>query len=226
MYADAHSPGLRLEMLFSEIRVKSSRMARLKAKDRRDERKTLIETLDYCERQLGSGSSEELVAQYDAARQRLDQVEEEKGRLAMIRSGARWLEEGEKPTKYFLRLNARRNKEKQINVLQADDDSLITGRRDILNYCKEYFEAVYRSKAQGSSCVQMANYFDKFICPQLSENDSKSCDGDVSIQECEIALKGMLNNKAPSVSGFSKEFVLFFWAELGELIVTYRYNYG
>ena len=221
IYADAHSPGLRLEMLFSEIRVKSSRMARLRAKERRDERRALIETLDNCERELGSGSSEELVAQYDAARQRLDQIEEEQGRLAMIRSGARWLEEGEKPTKYFLRLNARRNKEKQINVLQADDDSLITGRRDILNYCKKYFEAVYRSKAQGSSCVQMTNYFDKFTCPQLSENDSRSCDGDLSIQECEIALKGMLNNKAPSVSGFSKEFVLFFWTELGQLIVTY-----
>ena len=52
----------------------------------------------------------------------------------------------------------------------------------------------------------------------------KSCEGDLDNQECLQALKGMLNNKASSVSGFSKEFFLFFWPELGEMIVAYANN--
>ena len=32
------------------------------------------------------------------------------------------------------------------------------------------------------------------------------CDGAISSQECEQALKSMMNNKAASVSGFTKEF--------------------
>ena len=31
----------------------------------------------------------------------------------------------------------------------------------------------------------------------------------------------MLNNKAPSVSGFSKEFFHFFWADIGDIVVDY-----
>ena len=30
-----------------------------------------------------------------------------------------------------------------------------------------------------------------------------------------------MNNKSPSVSGFSKEFFLFFWPDLGDIVVEY-----
>ena len=59
------------------------------------------------------------------------------------------------------------------------------------------------------------------LCPQLSEIDKASCEGCITNEECKYALKSMLNNKAPSVSGFSKEFFLYFWDELGDLVVDY-----
>ena len=59
------------------------------------------------------------------------------------------------------------------------------------------------------------------VCPKLSEIDRQSCDGEISKEGCELALRGMMNNKAPSVYGFSKEFFLNFWLELGDIVVNY-----
>ena len=57
--------------------------------------------------------------------------------------------------------------------------------------------------------------------PRLEEADKLLCDGPISNNECKHALENMKNNKAASVSGFSKEFFLFFWSELGDLVVDY-----
>jgi len=58
-------------------------------------------------------------------------------------------------------------------------------------------------------------------CPELSEEERAICDGAITIDECKLALDGMMNNKSPSVSGFSKEFYKLFWNELGGLVVGY-----
>ena len=139
----------------------------------------------------------------------------------MIYSGARWLEQGEKPTKYFLRLNARRNKEKKIDVLQSPDGTVINGRKEILRYCQNYFEEVYRSRGREDQGRLIEDYFQTVESPRLDDDDKRLCEGDITYQECEAALKGMLNNKAPSVSGFSKEFFIFFWPEIGNMVVNY-----
>ena len=89
VYADVACLGLKFEMLSSEIRVKSSRLSKQRASERREQYKLLIESLDSCEQELGQNPSEETIIRYDALRERINQVEEEKGRLAMIRSGAR-----------------------------------------------------------------------------------------------------------------------------------------
>ena len=68
---------------------------------------------------------------------------------------------------------------------------------------------------------QLYDFLTPAVCPKLCEADRNLCEGGISKQECESALRGMINNKAPSVSGFSKEFFLHFWPELGDLVVNY-----
>lgn len=221
IYADIVCLGLKLEMLTSEIRVKSIKLGKFKARERREQHSSLIENIEKCEKEMGQNPSEEIIARYEALRARLDRIEEDKGKLAMIYSGARWLEQGEKPTKYFLRLNARRNKEKKIDVLQSPDGTVINGRKEILRYCQNHFEEVYRSRGREDQGRRIEDYFQTVESPRLDDVDKRLCEGDITYQECEAALKGMLNNKAPSVSGFSKEFFIFFWPEIGNMVVNY-----
>ena len=56
---------------------------------------------------------------------------------------------------------------------------------------------------------------------RLSEEDRRSCEGDISKEECKHALATMARNKVAGVSGFSAEFFSFFWEEIGEIIVEY-----
>ena len=52
--------------------------------------------------ELATNHSDELAREYVELKDKLEQEEEKRGRIAMLRSGARWLELGEKPTRYFL----------------------------------------------------------------------------------------------------------------------------
>ena len=221
LYAGVADFGLTIEMLLSEIRIHSIKVSKYKAKRRREDYATLVGELDRCEKEMSETPTVENIERCKALQERLDQSEEEKGRLAMIRSGANWLEEGEKPTKYFLRLCARRNKEKSIQVLQRPDGEYVTGNREILHYCKEYFEEIYASRGVVTGMPQVAEFLAPAVCPRLSESDSKKCDGAISNEECETALKRMMNNKAPSVSGFTKEFFVLFWPDIGNLVTDY-----
>ena len=139
----------------------------------------------------------------------------------MIRSGARWIEAGEKPTRYFLKMNARRTREKDITVLQTVNGDLITGNRQILKFCTDYYERMHTSQTGHYNSASLNNFIQLSHYPQLDASERESCEGDLNNQECERALKDMLNNKAASVSWFSKEFFLFFWTELGDMVVAY-----
>ena len=108
-------------------------------------------------------------------------------------------------------MNSDRNKKKHISVLQTVSGDLITGDKDILQFCRVYFQDIYTSKVdnQGAS-AGVSRFMGTSLCPRLSESDKALCDGPITNLECLTALNGMLNNKAPSVSGFSKEFFIFF----------------
>ena len=132
IYRDASEIGIKIEMLTSEIRVHSIRFAMVRARNRKESEMMLRDKLQNLEEEVGRCPSESNINEYKEVKTRLEQEEENRGKMAMLRSGARWLELGEKPTKYFFRINTKRSKEKDINVLQTDDGEYVTGNKDIL----------------------------------------------------------------------------------------------
>ena len=116
---------------------------------------------------------------------------------------------------------------KQINVLRSEDNNLITGSKEILAYCNEFFQRIHSSRDAGNRDHQQerSSLCDQFLgdieCPQLDAAGRNICEAPISGFECKQALKSMINNKAPSVSGFSKEFFLYFWDDLETVILNY-----
>lgn len=218
LYADVDDMGLKIEMMTSAIRAQSIKVSKQKARHRREKSEAIMQEIQECENRMCENPCDEAIDNYNTLRMRIDQIEEEKGRIAMVHSGARWIEEGEKPTRYFLRMNADRSSKKQMRVLQAPNGDLITGDKEILQFCHDYFKDMYESKVDEAGVY---SFLQSSACPRLNEGDKESCEGPITNQECKTALNGMLNNKAPSVSGFSKEFFNFFWSELGNMVVDY-----
>ena len=68
---------------------------------------------------------------------------------------------------------------------------------------------------------KIATFTNGMNIPALTDHDKETCEGPISMEECRAALQSMGCNKAPSASGFNKEFILFFWDDLKEIIVRY-----
>ena len=90
----------------------SMRADKLKAEQREQQSQALVEEMEACEEALAQNPSEENVTRYNKIRAELDEAEEVKGRQAMIRSGEKWVEQGEKPSRYFFEANKQQEERK------------------------------------------------------------------------------------------------------------------
>lgn len=85
----------------------------------------------------------------------LDNLYEIKAKGAQIRSRARWLDEGEKNTAYFLRLENKHQSHNVINRVKINDE-LFCKTGDILNQLCKFYENLYSS--QGISDEKISDY--------------------------------------------------------------------
>ena len=59
----------------------------------------------------------------------------------------------------------------------------------------------------------------------LTPDEQSLCEGKLTLQECWEALTSMQNEKSPGNDGFTKEFYVDFFGELGKLLVPV-FNYA
>ena len=72
-------------------------------------------------------------------RNEIKRLYETKARGNMIRAKARWLNDGEKCTKYFCNLEKRHFVDKTIKLI-VEDQKEVTDIKEILTHQKEYYE--------------------------------------------------------------------------------------
>ena len=65
----------------------------------------------------------------------------------------------------------------------------------------------------------------QFEMNKLTDNQSNSLDGMLTLPEISATLKSMKNEKSPGLSGFSAEFFKVFWKQLGAFVL-WSLNYG
>ena len=88
---------------------------------------------------------------------------------------------------------------------------------EILNVASKFYTELYTSKTQGVDAIN--EYLDKVNLPELSPERQNSCEGLISQQECEDALKKIKTNKSPGDDGIPIELYKAFWNEIGSLLV-------
>lgn len=134
---------------------------------------------------------------------------------SMVRSRARWVEMGEKPTRYFCNLEKRNYTNKALSVVQLEDKT-ITDQPEILKEQANFFRQLYKSSYSG----QTTNLFlNEDNVHSLTVDKKQECEGPITEQEIKFVLKNMDNNKSPGNDGYPAEFFKFFWQDLGHFIV-------
>ena len=151
----------------------------------------------------------------------LEQLRNLKIQGMMIRSRIQWIQQGEKPSKYFCNLEKRNFISKQMNYLEKNDGELIFDNNGILNETKEFYEKLYSLR----NTVNVS--LDDTINDQAKLNDleRESIEGEITYPEALLALKSMKNNKSPGSDGFTCEFYKFFFTDIGDFLIR-SLNYG
>ena len=130
---------------------------------------------------------------------------------AKIRSRAQWFEEGEKPTRYFFRLERTRAASNSFASL-FDENGIEKNSHDDLEKILTHF---YQNLFMNDSLdMQIQTDIINALEFSLSDYEREMCEGLFTIDELLAALKGLQTGKAPGSDGLSTEFYLHFWEDL------------
>ena len=153
----------------------------------------------------------------------LENIRQKRLKGSIIRSRARWVEEGEKPTRYFLNLENRNYVSKIIPKLEKENNITLTKQEDILEEVKSFYENLFKEENINYVNTVDHNNLEEWLretnIPKLNQIESENLEGPITLIEAGKTLKQMKNNKSPGSDGFTSEFFKYFWKQLGNFLV-------
>ena len=130
----------------------------------------------------------------------------------------RWIEHGEKPTKYFFNMERRNYTKKTITELAMGGGTTISNDDDILEEIRGFYENLYKPDL-GEDSTSLVQGFTENLrteLPKLSGDQKDLLKGKLTLEECRRALMCLRCGKSPGEDGFSVEFYQFFFELLGQ----------
>jgi len=82
---------------------------------------------------------------YELTKKELRDMYDSKGKEAMFRSKARWLEQGEKPTKYFFNLEKKNYDTKIVKELKDENEQILTNFKEVNKRIEDHFSKILSS---------------------------------------------------------------------------------
>ena len=160
-----------------------------------------------------------ILREYEHLKTELQTIYEDKGRAGIFRSKSRWVEKGEKPTKYFFNLERKNYNKKTISELRIDEETIVKDAKRIREAIEQFYSQLYKSER-----LLEQNDFESFIedvkIPKLSTEDRENLEGPLTYEECKEALDNFETDKSLGEDGFTVEFYKFFSELLGQDLVA------
>ena len=153
--------------------------------------------------------------------QELSNIRETKLKGSFIRSRAKWIDEGEKPTKYFCNLEKQHSSSKTIPYIINNDGQSICDQKEMLTEAAKYYKTLYTEtvKNETNSNSDIFDELEQMQNVKLSNDESQSLEGLLTMEEISATLKNMKNDKSPGSDGFTTEFFKMFWKDLKSFIL-------
>ena len=162
-------------------------------------------------------ASDEDINRFEELKQELELITDEKSRGEWVRSRVEFIEKSEKSNSYFFNKAKESFEKKTIQHLEVDGEN-ITEPSKILECLKGFFEKLYSSNDINDEdiTIELANISST---PTVSEDLKNLCEGNITLEECWMALKEFKSNKSPGCDGLTSEFYQKFWEVLGPKLV-------
>ena len=230
-FRDVPDPIIKWELIKYRIRQLSIRYGKNKAQNIKKKETELEIAIKHLEEELDQAEGEreqELGTKISELKVKLDEIADYKTQGLILRSQAEWHEKGEKSTKYFLQLEARNRIKKIIRVLKRDDGNLTSDEKEIMDMQARFYENLYTEKDK-KPLHELEAYLEETNINKLSQEEREECEGPLTVEECQAALKSFKPNKTPGNDGLPVEFYKKFWPVIGQLCVdcfNYAYENG
>ena len=203
------SPDLFFETLLMRIRGETIKYASVLKKSNNRKEISLIKDIENLESMEESGWNNTNLL--ESKKQELQDLRKNKISGQALRAKAQWLNNGEKPSKFFCMLENKNFVDKTIRKLKLDDGSEITEQSKILTAVKDFYHNLFENKDQNFE----AQKFEKLLNLENIRKISVSDLGKkITATELGNSLNKMKNDKSPGIDGFTAEFFRVFWKKL------------
>lgn len=207
------SEDLLLDFILMKARTKTISYASNKKKKENEQERKLEEEIDLLEKILDRNEHDNTLLQNKS--EELKMLREKRIEGVMIRSKARWVQDGEKVSKYFCSLEKRHYISKTMTKLIGKNGEEIKENNLILETVKQFYESLYEDR-KTTECM-LEDVVENLPC--LNEFESNKLEGEITYDEVCYIVKNMKNMKSPGTDGFNIEFYKAFWGRLGHLVV-------
>lgn len=128
-------------------------------------------------------------------------------------SRAKWLDEGETPTNYFLNLENRHYTNKMIPKPINEDNNKdnIIEQSEILNEVESFYKTLYTRNTHSNNEYNLNELLVDTTVDKLHDAEMISLEDEITHREAASVLINMSNNKSPGSDGFTTEFFYFFF---------------
>ena len=207
---------LKWEIIKSEIRSYTIPYSVNKKKQNNEYKQTLETKFEELLPELSKENNDEKKDEYFTIKSELEYLEKIESSGVILRSKCKYIEDGEKNTKFFLGLEKRNFINKTITQLNVGS-SIITNENNILQAEHNFFKELYTEKLDENS--QSYNEALKFMTKDIQFNsvtdeDNKILEQNISEKEILDSVKQLKKSKSPGSDGFTSEFYQFFWTDI------------
>ena len=195
-----------------------------KKKERKVEKARLMKEIEKVKIKLNdSSSNDSLTSELKDLEAEFNKILDFETKGLMIRSRCRWMEHGEKSSKYFCNLEKRSSDRKSIHRLKRDDDSIISC--NVMNEIHSFFQALYSTQTNANRNVDEFLDIISSNIPKLNDDCKQFLDQPVAKSELYNTLISMHQNKTPGYDGLPTEFYITFWPDISDILIN-SYNYS
>ena len=137
--------------------------------------------------------------------------------MAQVRARARWVEESETSSAFFLRLEKKRAADLSVAALLTNDGSIVSHNDDLCRVFSSFYETLFTAEVTDPA---IANSLLSNVSSTLPSTQADLCYGPLSFDECFAVINGMARGKSPGSDGLPMEFYVKFWPIWGTDLVN------
>ena len=203
-----------LETLLLRIRGETIKFATTQKKKSSKVEKQLISDIEFLEAQDPNYTANSTLLLDKRAE--LESIRSKKLKGQLVRSRLQWLQDGEKPSKYFSNLEKKNFIEKTIRKVRLNNGEVITDQENILSQVQQYYSNLFENRDDALQRINFENLGIK-SSTRVPEEDIGLL---VTVDEVGQVLKKMKSSKSPGIDGITVEFVKVFWRQVKYFIIN------